>query len=59
MSRKLINAVEWDEEGNPVLNLGASLANEDWMHSLSKFKEGEVENVKEKHDTQMMIIEDE
>ena len=56
---KKVEAIEYDEEGNPIFNLGASAANDDWIRAARLKKEGKLEELKKMEETPMYRIVDE
>lgn len=54
---KKVEAIEYDEEGNPIFNLGASAANDDWIRAARLKREGKLEELKELEETPMVYVE--
>jgi len=56
---KKVEAIEYDEESNPIFNLGASAANDDWIRAARLKREGKLEELKKKEESPMYRIVDE
>lgn len=54
---KKVEAIEYDEEGNPTFNLGASAANDDWIRAARLKREGKHKELKELEETPMVYVE--
>ena len=54
---KKVEAIEYDEEGNPIFNLGASAANDDWIRAARLKREGKHKELKELEETPMVYVE--
>jgi hypothetical protein len=53
---KKVEAIEYDEEGNPIYNLGASAANDDWIRAARLKREGKLEELKKLEATPMVYV---
>lgn len=53
---KKVEAIEYDENGNPTFNLGASAANDDWIRAARLQKQGKLEELKKMEETPMIRV---
>ena len=51
-----VEAIEYDEDGNPIFNLGASAANDDWIRAARLKKQGKLEELKKMEETPMVNV---
>ena len=53
---KKVEAIEYDEDGNPIFNLGASAANDDWIRAARLKRDGKHKELKELEETPMVYV---
>ncbi|MGM0582926.1 MAG: hypothetical protein ACQETL_19775 [Bacteroidota bacterium] len=54
---KRVEAIEYDEDGNSIFNLGASAANDDWIRAARLKKQGKLEELKKMEETPMVYVD--
>ncbi|MCF8328019.1 MAG: hypothetical protein K9I29_06955 [Bacteroidales bacterium] len=53
-----VEPIEYDEEGNPIFNLAADAANDDWIRAARLKKQGKWKELKKLSETKMYRLKE-